>query len=210
MAKKIVGVGNGLKVEPITWDVVEDWIKAYPELRGPVEATKDEPRGFAISTEKMRELIGDPKKYPKILYLWKWAMKLVRGHDIVYEHKTKSYRSLTTSSQTIDKQRKLSEQAERRHKKEMVSLGLIRIDDLPTDHAKFMRAVAMMQHAEVAGKLNAQRVQVQRALTQPDSIPSIAQAIMTSGAFGLGDVSLPNVQAAIETNNGAGQNTQKG
>jgi hypothetical protein len=62
---------------------------------------------------------------------------------------------------------------ERRHREETLRLGLIRDNDLETDHQRKLRILLIQQHGDAAGKIETQMEFARLSRQRPETLPKI-------------------------------------
>ena len=157
----------------VTRELVAKWELKWPALKSLNDATLDKPRGFALARNEAFELAGSEAAFKKVAKYWKRTAVWIKGITIVWEAATKSYRFIEVDWHFTEYQEKMMVAAERKHREEALKLGLIRDNDLESDHQRRLRVLLMNQHSDTAGKIESQREFARLALVQPETMPRI-------------------------------------
>ena len=157
----------------VTRELVSQWETRRPALKALNDATLDKPRGYAITKLEAVALAGSEEDFKKAAAYWKRTILWLRGITVEWEAATKSYRFIEVERHLTLRQNRVMQAAERKHREEALRLGLVRDTDMESDHQRRLRVLLMNQHAETAGKIEAQREYARVALIQPETLPRI-------------------------------------
>lgn len=157
----------------ISREMVEAWEKRHPSLKALNDATLDKPRGYVIAKSDAVAMCGGEKEFGKVASKWKECVLWLRGITVEYDHKSRGYKFIQVDGHLIDRNDRILRSHEKKHREESLRLGLMRADDLSSEHHQKLRVLQMNQHSDIAGKLNAQREYVRLALRQPETLPRI-------------------------------------
>lgn len=161
------------KVQEVTRELVSQWESKFPELKQLNDMTLDKPRGYAIDVATIARICGSRKTLMKVLRFWRESVKWLRGITVEYHYPTRAYRFIEVDRHLGDRHQKRMRSIERQHRAEWQRLAVIRDDDM-TDHQRRLRAFAMQQHQDSAGKVEASREHYRIATTCPETLPRIA------------------------------------
>jgi hypothetical protein len=157
----------------VTRELIAAWEQKRPALKALNEATIDKPRGYAIQVARCWELAGGDKAFMKVAKYWKQSILWVLGITIEYDAASKSYRFIETERHLTNRNDRIMRSTERRHREETLRLGLIRDNDLETDHQRKLRILLIQQHGDAAGKIETQMEFARLSRQRPETLPKI-------------------------------------
>ena len=157
----------------VTRELVAQWEAKRPALKRLNDATLDKPRGWSITKQELEAIAGGADEYASAAHWWRESLLWLRGITVEYTATIKGYRFIEVERHLTDRQRRVSKTIERKHRKEMQRLAVIRTKDM-TDHQQRLRAFSMEQHARAAGAIEAAREHHRIVVTQPETLPRIA------------------------------------
>lgn len=160
-------------VKEITREVIERWEQHWPALKALNDETLTLDRGQEIAVERCVAICGDESSFRKIAKRWKECLLWLRGITVEYSRKSRAYRMLQVEEHLCDRNTRVMLAAEKRHRTEALRLGLMRDEDLRTDHQRRLRALMMHQHSDTAGKIEAQREHARIGYARPETLPRI-------------------------------------
>lgn len=164
---------SGSQPKEVTRELVAAWEQKRPALKALNDATLDKKRGYAIQVARCHELCGGEKEFQKVVGYWKQSVLWVIGITIEYEAASKSYRFIEIERHLTNRNARVMRSAERKHREEVLRLGLIRDADMETDHQRRLRILLMNQHGDAAGKIESQIEYSRLAISRPETLPKI-------------------------------------